>query len=205
MLINRLTLFFGVAFASLIVGGCEEQAAPLDSNVAAATLTEGAVTGDAGPAIALTGRITDQADLLDAAAEKALTEKLEKLEKEVGPQFVVATTKSLNGQAIERYSIDLARAWGIGHVDRKDGVILLVAPNERKVRIEVGYGLEGSLSDSFCAEVIREDILPIFKDGKMEEGIIAGADRLIEKMRMSPTIKLNDNDLSAPIEEKLAS
>lgn len=146
------------------------------------------------PAIELTGRVVDQAGLLTDEAEKKLSEQLEILEATSGPQFVVVTTKSLDGRKIENFSLDLARAWRVGHADRDDGVILLVAPNERKVRIEVGYGLEGSLSDPFCAKVIRETMLPHFANNEMETGIVAGADRLMEKMRRVPTIEVNDNE-----------
>ena len=146
------------------------------------------------PAIALTGRVVDEANLLTAEAEQKLTEQLERLEKLSGPQFVVVTAKSLNGRRIEDFSIDLARTWEIGHVDRDDGVVLLVAPHEHQVRIEVGYGLEASLSDPFCTKVIEEDILPHFRDGEMQSGILAGAKRLMEKMERTPTIDLNDNE-----------
>ncbi len=135
----------------------------------------------------------DDADLLTMESEVKLTRILAQLEKSAGPQFVVVTTNSLDGRKIEDYSVDLARAWGIGDKDRNDGVLLLVAPNERKVRIEVGYGLEASLTDPFCAKVIRENMIPAFSNGNMEEGIVNGAARLIEKMQLVPTIAANDN------------
>ncbi len=195
MKVNRLPLLQSVVFTSLLVAGCNEATTPFENN--------SAKVNDA--TIQLTGRVVDQADLLDIQVEKILTEKLARLEREAGPQFVIVTTDSLNGLDIVEYSVDLGRRWAIGHSERDDGVILLVAPNERKVRIAVGYGLEGSLSDPFCAKVIREDILPAFEDGKMEEGIVSGADSLIAKMRTSPTIKLNDNELPLTLKEKQAS
>ena len=145
------------------------------------------------PSMELTGRVVDEADLISANVESGLVSKLRLLEKTAGPQFVIATTTSLDGSSIEDYSLNLGRAWQIGHADRDDGVVLLVAPNERKVRIEVGYGLEGTLSDPFCAKVIKETILPHFRKNEMEAGIVAGAERLIEKMERSPTIEMNDN------------
>ncbi len=160
---------------------------------------------DTEPSLQLTGRVVDQAGLLDEEAEKLLATRLAQLERETGPQFVVATTDSLDGMSIADYSLRLGRGWRLGHSKRDDGVILLVAPNERKVRIEVGYGLEGSLNDPFCAKVIRDNILPEFRDGKFQEGIMAGANNLIAKMQMSPTIELNDNEPSTASEEKLAS
>ncbi len=157
------------------------------------------------PSMALTGRVVDQADLLTDEAEKELTSMLANLERTSGPQLVIATTTSLNGQTIEDYSVDLARAWAIGDKNRDDGVLLLVAPNERKVRIEVGYGLEASLSDPFCASVIRQDIIPAFSDGKMEDGIFRGAARLNEKMRQVPTITANDNMPETDAQNRKAS
>lgn len=157
------------------------------------------------PAMELTGRVIDEADLLDSESESRLITNLEKLENEAGPQFVVATTKSLNGLDIAEYSVDLGRQWALGNSKRDDGVILLVAPNERKVRIEVGYGLEGSLSDPFCAQVIRENILPAFRNGNLQKGILAGADRLMSKMRATPTIGVNDNEPITASKEKIAS
>lgn len=160
---------------------------------------------DLAPSMALTGRVADQADLLTVEAEKELTKMLANLEITSGPQFVIATTTSLNGQTIEDYSVDLARAWAIGDKRRDDGVLLLVAPNERKVRIAVGYGLEGSLSDPFCADVIRDAMLPAFTTGKMEEGIINGANRLIEKMQRVPTLPANDNAPETDAQNRKAS
>lgn len=170
---------------------------PLFWILASCDVSGGTDTVEQGPsesAIELTGRVVDEADLLSDEAEQKLTEELESLETMSGPQFVVVTTKSLDGRRIEDFSLDLARSWRVGHVDRDDGVILLVAPNERKVRIEVGYGLEASLSDPFCAKVIEEAILPHFRDGEMQSGIVAGAARMIEKMRNPPTIDLNENE-----------
>ena len=157
------------------------------------------------PSMPLTGRVVDQADLLTDEAESELVGMLATLERTAGPQFVIATTESLDGRKIADYSVDLARSWGIGDKRRNDGVLLLVAPNERMVRIEVGYGLEASLSDPFCASVIREEIIPAFSDGKMEEGIFRGAARLMEKMQQTPTISTNDNATETSAENRKAS
>jgi len=142
------------------------------------------------PALALTGRVVDDARLLLPEQEVQLTRALAALERDEGPQFVVATTRSLQGRRIEDYSIDLARAWAIGSAKRNDGVVLVVAPNERKVRIEVGYGLEKRLPDEFCAEVIRETIVPAFERGDFPGGIARGAGALIEQMRRAPVASL---------------
>ena len=142
------------------------------------------------PALALTGRVVDDAGLLSPPQEATLTKSLAALERERGPQFVIATTRSLQGRRIQEYSIDLARAWGIGSAQRHDGVVLLVAPNERKVRIEVGTGLEKRLPDEFCAKVIRETLIPAFQKGDFPGGIARGAGRLIEQMRRTAVASL---------------
>src|SRR3546814_7526207 len=98
-------------------------------------------------------------------------------------QLVVATIPDLQGHAIEDYGYQLGRAWGIGRKDVNDGVLLIVAPNEKKVRIEVGYGLEPVLTDALSSVIIQQAILPHFSEGRMAEGSLAGADALIEQQR----------------------
>jgi uncharacterized protein len=130
--------------------------------------------------------VVDQADLLRPEQEIDLASKSEALEAQSGRQFVVATVKSLEGRNIEDYGYRLGRHWGLGNEKRDDGVILLVAPNERKVRIETGYGARVFLTDAVSSIIIRESILPRFKAGDMPGGIIAGADKIIETMRLPP-------------------
>lgn len=134
----------------------------------------------------LTGRVVDQANLLRPEQELDLSSKSEALEAQTGRQFVVATVNSLEGRTIEDYGYRLGRAWGIGNEKKDDGVILLVAPNEKKVRIETGYGARVFLTDAVSSVIIRESILPRFKAGDMGGGIIAGADQIIKMMSLSP-------------------
>ena len=134
----------------------------------------------------LTGRVVDQAGLLRPEQALDLTSKLEMLQAQTGRQLVVATVKSLEGRTIEDYGYRLGRAWGIGQKGKDDGVILLVAPNEKKVRIETGYGARVVLTDAVSSVIIRESILPRFKAGDMAGGIIAGADQIIKMMSLSP-------------------
>jgi len=122
----------------------------------------------------LTGRVVDQANLLSGPARDKLTGWLQQFEQATGRQVVVATVKSLEGLPIEDYGYQLGRAWGIGQKDKNTGAILLVAPNERKVRIEVGYGLEGELTDAISKSIIEQDILPSFRQNDYERGIVAG-------------------------------
>jgi len=132
---------------------------------------------------ALSGRVVDQADLLSPAQEQAIAAKSEALETASGRQFVVATVASLQGYEIRDYGYRLARSWGIGTA-RNDGVVLLVAPNERQVAIEVGYGLEPILTDALSIFIIREQILPWFKQGDMPGGIISGADAILAQLSL---------------------
>jgi uncharacterized protein len=146
-------------------------------------------------ALPLTGRVVDAANILDTEIEKQLTTKLAFAETHYGPQMVVVTTPSLAGRRIEDYAFELGNAWGIGNAKREDGLLLLIAPNERQVRIEVGYGLEGSFSDVFSKKILDEMILPKFSAGDLPAGIVAGVDRMIEKMKAVPTLPVNDNEL----------
>jgi uncharacterized protein len=134
----------------------------------------------------LTGRVVDEASLLDPAQEQGLTVKLENLEKQTGRQLVVATIPSLEGRTIEDYGYRLGRTWGIGSADKDDGVLLIVAPNERKVRIETGYGARVFLTDAMSSVIIRNAITPRFKEGDMAGGIEAGVDQIATQMQLPP-------------------
>ena len=105
---------------------------------------------------ALTGRVVDEANILNEATRATLTQKLADLEAKTTDQLVVATLKSLQGTSIEDFGYQLGRHWRIGQKDKNNGVLLIVAPNERKVRIEVGYGLEGTLTDAVAQADHRE-------------------------------------------------
>jgi uncharacterized protein len=134
----------------------------------------------------LASRVVDQANIISSEMEAKLASRLLELEAKTSDQVVVATILSLNGQATEDYSLNLARTWAIGQKDMDNGVLILVAPNEGKVRIEVGYGLEGLLTNDVCAQIIADDILPAFRDGKLEQGILAGVDK-VSAILMSDT------------------
>jgi uncharacterized protein len=134
----------------------------------------------------LTGRVVDDAHLLVPAQVADLNSKSAALETQTGRQFVVATIPSLEGRTIEDYGYRLGRTWAIGQKGKDDGVILLVAPSEHKVRIETGYGARVFLTDAVSSIIIREAILPKFKAGDMGGGIVAGADQIIEQMSLPP-------------------
>ncbi|MGP0092116.1 MAG: TPM domain-containing protein [Xanthobacteraceae bacterium] len=128
---------------------------------------------------ALTGRIVDQANVISAETRNALEPKLADLETKSGIQLVVATVVSLEGQEIEPYANELFRTWKLGDKTKNNGVLLLVAPNERRVRIEVGYGLEGTLTDAVSKVIIANAIAPRFKTGDFDGGISRGVDDII--------------------------
>jgi uncharacterized protein len=128
----------------------------------------------------LTGRVVDEAGLLDAATRTALTGSLAELEQKTSDQLVVVTLKSLQGTSIEDYGYQLGRRWQIGQKDKNNGVLLIVAPNERKVRIEVGYGLEGTLTDAISKLIIENSILPRFKVADYAGGIKRGVEDIIQ-------------------------
>ena len=131
----------------------------------------------------LTGRVVDEADLLLPAQEQQLARASEALERDMGAQFVIVTVPTLQGYPILEYSVDLGRSWGIGSAERDDGIILLVAPSERKARIAVGYGLEKRVTDPYASRVLEERILPRFREGDMAGGIMAGSQALVERLR----------------------
>jgi uncharacterized protein len=124
---------------------------------------------------ALTGRVVDEAGLLSPPAEAQLTQELAEHERKTREQLVVVTVRSLQGYPIEDFGYQLGRHWGIGQAKLNNGAILLVAPTERGVRIEVGYGLEGRLTDVLSHDIIQTQILPQFRQGQFELGIVSGA------------------------------
>jgi len=127
----------------------------------------------------LTGRVVDEASILDPAAKAELERKLAEFETKTTGQLVVVTLKSLQGTSIEDYGYQLGRAWGIGQKDKNSGALLIVVPSERKVRVEVGYGLEGQLTDAVSSLIIANAIVPRFRTGDFAGGITRGVDDII--------------------------
>ena len=132
----------------------------------------------------LTGRVVDAANIIPDDIEAGLTQQLEALETQSQRQLVVTTLPSLQGYDISDYGYQLGREWGIGDEERNDGALLIVAPNERKVRIEVGYGLEPILTDGLSSIIVNQVIVPRFKEGDMPRGIVDGADAIIEQLTL---------------------
>ena len=131
-----------------------------------------------------TGSVVDAANVIPDAQEAALTTRLQDLQKSTGNQLVVATIPSLEGYPIEDYGYRLLRSWGVGLKDVNNGAILIVAPTDRKVRIEVGYGLEPVLTDAFSSVIVNQQILPRFKAGDMPGGIVAGANAVADQLAL---------------------
>ena len=127
----------------------------------------------------LTGRVVDQANLLSPAEEAYLTERLAALEARTTDQLVVVTMPSLGGRTIEAFGMALGNHWGIGQRGKDNGVLLIVVPAERKVRIEVGYGLEQILTNARASAIIHADLIPQFRQSRWYEGVRAGTRSII--------------------------
>jgi uncharacterized protein len=128
----------------------------------------------------LTGRVVDDAGILDPATKAALERKLSEFETKTTGQLFAVTVKSLQGTSIEDYGYQLGRHWQIGQKEKNTGALLIVAPNERKVRIEVGYGFEGTLTDAVSKLIIENSILPRFRINDFAGGIGRGVDDIIQ-------------------------
>jgi uncharacterized protein len=155
---------------------------------------------------ALTGRVVDQANVITAQSRGALETKLKELEDKSSIQLVVATVKSLQGSDIETYANGLFRFWKLGQAQKNNGVLLLVAPAEHKVRIEVGYGLEGTLTDALSSVIIASAIIPRFKAGDFSGGIERGVDGIINVLSgdsagWQSKVEVRREDASADFDE----
>src|SRR6266851_3319897 len=128
----------------------------------------------------LMGRVVDDAGILTRSTRAALTDMLAQRERATGNQVVIVTLKDLQGYTIEDFGYQLGRKWGIGQKEKSNGVLLIVAPKEHKVRIEVGYGLEGTLTDAISRVIIEGEILPAFRRGDFNAGVLAGATSILK-------------------------
>jgi uncharacterized protein len=186
--------------ASPLAGGSKRLA------VFVAALLYSAVIAVALTLPALTGRIVDLANIIPAEVRSNLESKLAELEAKSGIQLVVATVTSLEGQEIEPYANELFRSWKLGEKAKNNGVLLLVAPNERRVRIEVGYGLEGTLTDALSKVIITNAIAPRFKEGDFGGGITRGIDDIItvlttdaSEWQQRPSLRLDNQQTTDPL------
>ena len=127
---------------------------------------------------ALKGRVNDYANVISKNDEKELTEYLASLDEQTGIQIAVLTIPSLKGEDIAAFGVKVAENWKLGKAGEDNGALLLVAMDERELRIEVGYGLEGLLTDAKCGLIIRNVIIPEFKDGNYSDGIVKGVQNM---------------------------
>jgi len=135
------------------------------------------------PAPALKQRVNDYAGMISPQARQQIEQKLAALEAEDGTQIAILTVPSLEGEPIEEFSIRVAEAWKLGDEKRDNGVLLIVSKGDRKVRIEVGYGLEGTLTDLESGRIIRGVIQPAFKSGDFDAGFTGAADALVAAVK----------------------
>lgn len=142
----------------------------------------------------LDGRVVDTANLLSSSAKEKLTNILKEHEDKTSNQIVVVTLKSLNGYEIEDYSYQLGRFWKIGQKDLNNGVLLVISMEEKKLRIEVGYGLEGALTDKISYEIINYTLKPKFKQERYEEGISNAVQEIIQAIKGEYTVKTKVKD-----------
>jgi len=149
----------------------------------------------------LTGRVVDEAGILSSATKAKLNTILKNAEQNSTNQVVVVTLKSLQGNDIAQYGYQLGRYWGIGQKKSNNGVLLIVAPNERRVRIEVGYGLEGTLTDALSSVIIQNDILPYFKRGDYDGGVLSGVKAILSVLKgtYKKNYKVSKKDDFAPL------
>ena len=132
----------------------------------------------------LTGRVVDNAHILSPQATQKLDTDLANLQAQTGHQVVVATIPDLQGYDIADYGYQLGRTWELGQKGKNDGVVFIVAPNDRKVRIEVGYGLEPVLTDALTSVILQTKVLPRFRDGQMEQGVVDGVEAVIQQLAL---------------------
>ena len=130
----------------------------------------------------LTGRVVDNAGLLSQDTQQKLTNLLAAMEQQTGDQVVVVTLKSLQGDDIQDYGYQLGRAWGIGQKGKDNGVLLIVSQNPHKVGIETGYGVEGRLTDAQSELIIQNTILPYFRKGDYDDGVLAGTAQILQAL-----------------------
>ena len=152
----------------------------------------GAAQADPSPiGVALDQRVIDLTNTLDAGTTTRLKDQLAALEQRKGAQVAVLLVPSIGDASLEDYANQLFRAWKLGRKDINDGILLLVAKDDRKVRIEVGYGLEGAMPDAVASRIIRNVIAPPFKAGQFDQGMAAG---LIERAGGSSQVAMREVD-----------
>ncbi len=139
-------------------------------------------------------RVSDWASIISQSAKESLEEKLAAFEEKTGNQIAIATFPSLEGESLEDFSIKLAEQWKIGQKGKDNGVIILVFSDDHKMRIEIGYGLEGVLPDAVASQIIRRIMAPSFQKGDFDGGIIGAVDAIIQVISGENTPQLDEQD-----------
>jgi uncharacterized protein len=147
----------------------------------------------------LSGRVNDYAGILSAATVERLSRDLKAHEDSTSNQVVVLTVASLEGDVLEEFSMKVVEQWKLGQKGKDNGVLLLVARDDRKVRIEVGRGLEGNLTDALCGTIIRKEIIPRFKQGDYDGGVTSGVEAVLSALRGSYAASDEDDHGSAAL------
>ena len=132
------------------------------------------------------GCVHDFADIIPEGIEHTLQQQCDQVESETTAEMAIVTVKSLDGESVDDYANQLFNSWGIGQKETNNGVLILVAPNERRGRIEVGYGLEAVLTDAFCGDVLNSEMIPHFKSNDYPSGIVSGANSIAAMLRQDP-------------------
>jgi uncharacterized protein len=130
----------------------------------------------------LTGRVVDDAHVLSPQVQAELTQQLGDLQQRTSRQLIVVTVPSLQGYDIADYGYQLGRAWGVGQKQINNGALFIVAPGDHKVRVEVGYGLEGVLTDAMSSVILQREVLPRFRQGDIQGGVVAGTQALVQQL-----------------------
>ncbi len=144
----------------------------------------------------LTGRITDNAQLLSPAVKQSLSDSLQEHEKRAGNQIAVLTLPTLDGESIEDYAVKVFESWKLGQKGKDNGVLIVVVPNDRRMRIEVGYGLEGTLTDAVAGRIINDTMAPKFKNRDFDGGITDGSMAVIKILEGGELPKTEDSSVS---------
>lgn len=147
----------------------------------------------------LTGKITDNAQIITSEVNRSLSDSLQAHEKRTGNQIAVLTIATLDGESIEDYAVRVFESWKLGQKGRDNGVLIVVAPNDRRMRIEVGYGLEGTLTDAMAGRIVQNVMTPKFKNGDFDGGIADGARAVIELLEGG---KLQESGAKTGLTEK---
>ncbi len=141
----------------------------------------------------LTGRVTDNAEILSADTRRTISESLKAHEQKTGNQIAVLTIPSLEGEGIEEYAVAVFNSWKLGQKGKDNGILVVVVPNDRRMRIEVGYGLEGTLPDGLAGSIIRNIMTPQFKTGNYNAGIQSGVKAIIEVLEGGKLTEMESN------------